>query len=81
MDYPLFSKPEKTKAMWWRILLSGIALDFIDLVLLVITGNPNLFPTVVIVGKFLVPVVFVAFLYEKRRFSQLSLGRVALSFF
>ena len=81
MDYPLFSKPEKTKAMWWRILLSGIALDFIALVLLVITGNPNLFPTVVIVGNFLVPVVFVAFLYEKRRFSQLSLGRVALSFF
>jgi RsiW-degrading membrane proteinase PrsW (M82 family) len=81
MDYPIISKPEKQKQMWWRILLSGIGLDFIALVLLVVTGNPNLFPTVVIVGNFLVPVVFVAFLYEKRGFSQLSLGRVALSFF
>ncbi len=81
MDYPWISKPEKHKQMWWRILLSGIGLDFIALVLLVFTGNPNLFPTVVIVGNFLVPVVFVTFLYEKRHFSSLSLGRVALSFF
>ncbi|MEJ2599790.1 MAG: PrsW family glutamic-type intramembrane protease [Anaerolineales bacterium] len=81
MDYPLIIKPEKHRAVWWRILLSGIALDFAALVLLITTGNPNLFPTVVIVGNFLVPVVFVAFLYEKRRFSQLSLGQVALSFF
>jgi RsiW-degrading membrane proteinase PrsW (M82 family) len=81
MDYPLFSKPEKPRTIWWRILLSGIALDFVAFVLLVITGNPNLFPTVVIIGNFLVPVVFVAFLYEKRHFSKLSLGRVALSFF
>jgi RsiW-degrading membrane proteinase PrsW (M82 family) len=81
MDYPLISKSQKHKQMWWRILLSGIGLDFIALVLLVFTGNPNLFPTVVIVGNFLVPVVFVAFLYEKKHFSTLTLGRVALSFF
>jgi RsiW-degrading membrane proteinase PrsW (M82 family) len=81
MDHPWNSQPEKHKQMWWRILLSGIGLDFIALVLLVLTGNPNLFPTVVIVGNFLVPVVFVAFLYERRHFSTLSLGRVALSFF
>jgi RsiW-degrading membrane proteinase PrsW (M82 family) len=81
MDHPWNSQPEKHKQMWWRILLSGIGLDFNALVLLVLTGNPNLFPTVVIVGNFLVPVVFVAFLYERRHFSTLSLGRVALSFF
>lgn len=81
MNYPLITKPKKHRAVWWRILLSGIALDFVALTLLITTGNPNLFPTVVIVGNFLVPVVFVAFLYEKRRFSQLSIGRVALSFF
>ena len=29
---------------------------------LVLTGNPNLFPTVFLVGNFLVPVSYVAFL-------------------
>lgn len=81
MDDPWVSNPEKQKQIWWRILLTGIGLDFIALVLLVFTGNPNLFPTVVIVGNFLVPVVFVSFFYERRHLSTLSLGRVGLSFF
>jgi len=41
--------------------------------LLLWTGNPNLFPTVVMVGNFAVPAAYVAFFYERRHLSQLSM--------
>jgi RsiW-degrading membrane proteinase PrsW (M82 family) len=47
---------------------------------LILTGNPNLFPTVVMLGNFLVPVTFVAFFYERRELSQLSMPTTALTF-
>jgi len=48
---------------------------------LLLTGNPNLFPTVFLLGNFLVPVSYVAFVYERRHLSLLSLATTALSFF
>jgi protease PrsW len=47
---------------------------------LLLTGNPNLFPTVFLLGNFLVPVSYVAFLYERRHLSRLSLATTALAF-
>ena len=44
------------------------------------TGNPNLYPTVILIGNFLVPIVFVAFLYDHQHFSALSTDTVATSF-
>jgi RsiW-degrading membrane proteinase PrsW (M82 family) len=46
----------------------------------VLTGNPNLYPTVILIGNFLVPLVFVAFLYDHQHISSLSLDTVATSF-
>jgi RsiW-degrading membrane proteinase PrsW (M82 family) len=65
---------------WLRVLLIGLLLYVVGIVILVLTGNPNLFPTVVMVGNFLGPVVFVAFFYERRELSQLSMPTTALGF-
>lgn len=66
---------------WWKVLLTGLGLYFVGIVLLVFSGNPNLFPTVVILGSFMVPATYVAFFYERRHLSLLSMPTTALSFF
>ena len=65
---------------WLRTLLIGLGLFIATTIVLVWTGNPNLFPTVILIGNFLVPVVFVAFLYDHQHISSLSLDTVAASF-
>jgi protease PrsW len=77
IEYPQASKDFG----WLRILLIGGLLYFVSLVILAITGNPNLFPTVVMIGNFLVPVTYVAFFYERRHLSQLPLPTTAFTFF
>jgi protease PrsW len=72
---------KERKSGWLRVFVTGLLLFFAGLVILILTGNPNLFPTVVMIGNFLVPVTFVAFFYERRYLSQLSLPTTALSFF
>ena len=69
------------KTTWLRVLVTGFALFIAGIVILVLTGNPNLFPTVVMIGNFLIPVTFVVFFYERRHWSKLSLPTTALSFF
>jgi RsiW-degrading membrane proteinase PrsW (M82 family) len=78
MSIPL-SKP-RTGA-WWRILLLGLLLFVVSVVVFAITGNPNLFPTVALIGNFLVPVSYVAFFYERRHMSQVTLVSTARAFF
>jgi RsiW-degrading membrane proteinase PrsW (M82 family) len=68
------------KSGWLRVLITGLVVYFIGIAVLFMTGNPNLFPTVVMIGNFLMPVTFVAFLYERRHWSRLSLPTTALSF-
>ncbi len=65
---------------WLRALLIGLGLFIATTIVLVLTGNPNLYPTVILIGNFLVPVVFVAFLYDHQHISSLSLDTVAASF-
>ncbi|MEV5691883.1 hypothetical protein [Micromonospora globbae] len=45
---------------WLRIFLGGLALWLATVVATYLTGNPNLVPTLVLLGSFLVPVTFVA---------------------
>jgi RsiW-degrading membrane proteinase PrsW (M82 family) len=66
---------------WWRILLLGLVLFGVGVVVFALTGNPNLFPTVALIGNFLVPVSYVAFFYERRHMSQVTLVSTARSFF
>ena len=51
---------------WWRVLLTGLLAYFVGIAVLVLTGNPILFPAVVMIGCFTIPVTYVAFFYERR---------------
>lgn len=68
-------------ASWWRILLIGFGLFLLSILVFAITGNPNLFPTVALLGNFLVPVSYVAFFYERRHMSQITVVSTARAFF
>ncbi len=65
---------------WWRVLLIALSLYLVGLIILIFTGNPNLFPTVIMLGSFMIPVTYVAFFYDRRHLSRLSAPTVALSF-
>ena len=65
---------------WWRVLLIGIVLYFLGIVVLILTSNPNLFPTVVMLGNFLVPVTYVTFFYQRQHLSRLTLPDIARGF-
>ena len=70
----------RRSSSWWRVLLTGIVLFAIATIILFWTGNPNLYPTVILIGNFLIPIVFVAFLYDHRHISSLTPVVVASSF-
>src|SRR5713226_4081932 len=77
---PGAQNPRRGRWGWLRALLIGVVLFVITTVVMFLTGNPNLFPTVILIGNFLVPIVFVAFLYDHQHMSELSLDTVATSF-
>ncbi len=66
---------------WWKVLLIGGILYFVGLGVLALTGNSNLFPTVIILGSFLVPAAYVVFFYQRRRLSRLSMMSTGMAFF
>ena len=66
---------------WWRVLLSGLLLYVLGIAVMIVSSNPNLFPTVVMLGNFLVPVTYVVFFYNRRHLSRLSAPTTAMSFF
>ncbi|MGW4642130.1 hypothetical protein ACWEN6_26685 [Sphaerisporangium sp. NPDC004334] len=51
---------------WVRILLTGLVLWLLTVAITFLTGNPNLIPTLVLLGSFLVPVTFVVWAFERR---------------
>jgi RsiW-degrading membrane proteinase PrsW (M82 family) len=65
---------------WWKVLTTGLLLFLVGIVVLTVSGNPNIFPTVVMLGTFLVPATYVTFLYERRRLTDLSPSATFLSF-
>lgn len=65
---------------WRKVLTTGAAFYFLLLAALLLTGNSNLFPSLVMVGNFMVPIAYVAFLYERRHLSRLTMPTVSLAF-
>lgn len=59
----------------------GLLLFAVGVSVMRTTGNVKLFPTVTMIGSFIIPVVYVFYIYQHRRLSQLTLGTVALTFF
>jgi len=72
-------KPHRANA-WLKTFFTGLILFVLSGILLIITQNPNLFPTVVLIGSFLVPVTYVTFFYERKHLSQLSMPTTFISF-
>ncbi|GAA1797443.1 PrsW family intramembrane metalloprotease [Planosporangium flavigriseum] len=57
---------------WLRIFISGLGLWVLTVVVTFVTGNPNLVPTLVLLGSFLVPVTFVAWAFERRDTGEIT---------
>jgi RsiW-degrading membrane proteinase PrsW (M82 family) len=51
--------------IWLRMFGVGLVLWVLSAVVIYLTGNPNLIPTLVLLGSFLVPVTFVAWAFER----------------
>jgi len=66
------SSGSRHRRSWRRIFLVGLALWVISVVATFSTGNPNLIPTVVLLGSFLVPVTFVIWAFERRATGELT---------
>jgi protease PrsW len=65
---------------WLRILLVGLGLWLATVVVTFLTGNPNLIPTLVLLGSFLVPVTFVAWAFERRDTGEITAGLIFNTF-
>jgi RsiW-degrading membrane proteinase PrsW (M82 family) len=65
---------------WLQILVVGILLFIVTEQALRITGNPNYFPTVILLGAFVVPVSFVVYFYEHVRHREISIPLLTTCF-
>jgi RsiW-degrading membrane proteinase PrsW (M82 family) len=65
---------------WLRIFVSGLVLWLLTVVVTFATGNPNLVPTLVLLGSFLVPVTFVAWAFERRDTGEIDAPLVLNTF-
>src|SRR5216683_5459653 len=77
----IYETASRGRGAWWHILLIGLALFVVGVLVFGVTGNLNLFPTVALIGNLLVPVGYVAFFYERRHMSQVTLVSIARAFF
>lgn len=72
--------PAVRQNAWLKVLTTSAVFYILLLAALLLTKNSNLFPTLVMVGSFMVPVAYVAFIYERRHLSRLTMPTVSLAF-
>jgi protease PrsW len=72
--------PLRRGRSWLRVFLIGLLLFIVTTIVMFLTQNPNLYPTVILIGNFLVPITFVAFLYDHRHFSAVTPTTIGVSF-
>lgn len=68
------------KHSWFQILFWGLILFFVTEKVMVATRNPNFIPTVIMLGSFLVPVVFVSYIYQHGSKQSIPLPAISLCF-
>jgi RsiW-degrading membrane proteinase PrsW (M82 family) len=68
------------RRQWLRMFLWGLLLWIASIAVVFITGNPNLVPTIVLLGSFLVPVTFVVWAFERRDTGELTPALVFKTF-
>lgn len=66
---------------WLKVFTGGLVLYIFGVFALAATRNTNIFPTVVMLGNFLVPITYVAFFYQRRHLSKLDMPTTAWAFF
>lgn len=72
---------EIRKYKWYKLFIIGFITYILGLIVLIWTGNSILFPSVVMLGNFLIPVTYVAFFYERRRLSNVNMTDTVAAFF
>lgn len=72
--------PKKSNK-WWKVLIVGSITYFLGVGVLIITQNPNIFTSVVILGNFLIPITYVTFFYERKHRRNVRLFTTAASFY
>jgi RsiW-degrading membrane proteinase PrsW (M82 family) len=68
------------RSRWLQILVSGLVLLYLVERTLVATQNPNYIPSAILLGAFLVPVTFTAYLYQRLPDWDVPLTPIAVSF-
>ncbi len=66
---------------WWKILIIGVALYLAVNNVSYSTSNIFLLPQLFMIGTFLVPIVYTAYLYEDGTLYDVPLSKIALIFF
>lgn len=66
---------------WWKILIIGILIYTVVSSVFTTTENVFLLPQLFMVGTFLVPIVYTAYLYEDGTLYDVPLSKIALVFF
>ncbi|MHB1417263.1 MAG: PrsW family intramembrane metalloprotease [Chloroflexota bacterium] len=79
-DLDLARADARGTGAWWHVLLTALVFYLVGIVILFVTGNPILFPTVVLIGSFMVPASYVTFFYDHRHLSKLSMPTTAKTF-
>jgi len=69
------------KISWLKVFTGGLVLYIFGVFALAATRNTNIFPTVVMLGNFLVPITYVAFFYQRRQLSKLDMPTTSWAFF
>ena len=69
-----------SRRLWAKLLVAGILLFSATLTASHLTGNPNLFPTLLLVGAFTIPVAFVVFVYEHEVHEEVPMTCLATCF-
>src|ERR671927_1253508 len=70
--YDTDTRPRAPRRTWLRMFLTGLVLWLLTVVVTFVTGNPNLVPTLVLLGSFLVPVTFVAWAFGRRHSGEVT---------
>ena len=62
----------RNRRPWLRLFLTGLVLWILTVAVTMATGNPNLIPTLVLLGSFLVPVTFVVWAFGRRHSGEVT---------
>jgi len=71
---------KKNKNTWLRTLVILFSFYLLGYFIFVLTGNPTLFPTVIMLGCFMIPITYVNFFYDHRHLSVLAPSTIASCF-